>query len=105
MVTPADHVRSAPGLALTVDVCDVATGLVRAVTAGGRGDVPPFDVPRWRRKLTRYLGPDEDRWDPRFRAYLHDPVRRTVWVRLTPQKLRTQDLSYEVSSTAVPRAG
>ncbi|MFI5608815.1 pyridoxamine 5'-phosphate oxidase family protein [Amycolatopsis sp. NPDC051903] len=100
-----DHVRSSPGLALTVDVCDVATGLVRAVTATGRGDVLPFDVPRGRRKLTRYLGPDEERWDPRFRAYLHDPVRGTVWIRLKPGKLRTQDLSYEVSSTEAPPAG
>ncbi|HWD04016.1 MAG TPA: pyridoxamine 5'-phosphate oxidase family protein [Amycolatopsis sp.] len=100
-----DHVRASPALALTVDVCDVATGLVRAVTARGRADVLPFDVPRGRRKLTRYLGADEDRWDPRFRAYLHESTRGTVWIRLTPDKLRAHDLSYEVSSTAARPAG
>ncbi|WIX82108.1 pyridoxamine 5'-phosphate oxidase family protein [Amycolatopsis carbonis] len=97
------HVRASPRLALTVDVCDLATGLVRQVVASGPAEVVPFDVPRGRRKLVRYLGPDEQRWDSRFRAYLNDAGRGTVWVRLVPESLRGKDLSY-VSSTATPPA-
>ncbi|MEW2501532.1 MULTISPECIES: pyridoxamine 5'-phosphate oxidase family protein [unclassified Amycolatopsis] len=97
------QVRSSPRLALTVDVCDLATGLVRQVVASGPAEVVAFDVPRGRRKLARYLGPDEQRWDPRFRAYLTEADRGTVWVRLAPERLRAKDLSY-VSSTAAPSA-
>jgi len=46
--------------------------------------------------LSRYLGPDETRWDTRFRRYLHDdPAERgTVWLRLSPTSLTATDLSY-----------
>jgi hypothetical protein len=53
-------------------VCDLATGLVRQVIARGTAEILPFDVPRGRPKLTRYLGADEPAWDGRFRRYLHD---------------------------------
>ncbi|MFE6171331.1 pyridoxamine 5'-phosphate oxidase family protein [Streptomyces sp. NPDC056464] len=90
------RVREDPAVALVVDECDPATGLVRQVTARGRADLVPFDVPRGRRKLTRYLGADESRWDPRFVHYLHDdPAERgTVWLRLEPASLGVRDLSY-----------
>lgn len=72
---------------------------MRQVIARGRADVVPFDVPRGRRKLVRYLGADESRWDPRFVHYLHDdPAERgTVWLRLEPASLSVQDLSYAVA--------
>lgn len=90
-------VRADPATALVVDVCDPATGVVQLVIARGDAEVLPFDVPRGRRKLRRYLGDDEDAWDPRFRAYLHsDPAEAgTVWVRLAPRWLVARDLSYE----------
>lgn len=37
-----------------MDVCDLATGLVRQVIGRGRAEVLPFDVARGR-KLSRYL--------------------------------------------------
>lgn len=85
-----------PAIALVVDVCDVTTGLVRQVIASGDAEILPFDVPRGRRKLVRYLGGDEAAWDPRFRAYLLDDpsVRGTVWLRLEPTSLIATDLSY-----------
>ncbi len=87
-----------PHVALVVDVCDLTTGLVRQVIAGGIAEPVPFDVPRGRRKLVRYLGEDEQRWDQRFRRYLHgDHARQgTVWLRLRPDRMTAQDLSYEV---------
>ncbi|MCH5670986.1 pyridoxamine 5'-phosphate oxidase family protein [Streptomyces gilvus] len=94
----AGQVRDDPRVALVVDECDVETGLVRQVIARGRAELLPFDVARGRRKLARYLGPDEDRWDERFVRYLYgDPaVRGTVWLRVRPASLQAQDLSYAV---------
>jgi nitroimidazol reductase NimA-like FMN-containing flavoprotein (pyridoxamine 5'-phosphate oxidase superfamily) len=93
-----DRVRKDPALALTVDVCDTAAGLVQQVIARGRAKVVPFDIARGRRKLSRYLGPDETSWDARFRRYLHgDPTERgTVWLRMHPTRLTATDLSYQV---------
>jgi hypothetical protein len=92
------RVQADPAIAIVVDVCDLATGLVRQVIARGRGEILPFDVARGRRKLSRYLGEDETRWDRRFRHYLHDdPAEKgTVWLRLRPDSLAVQDLSYSV---------
>ncbi|QUQ70809.1 pyridoxamine 5'-phosphate oxidase family protein [Kutzneria sp. CA-103260] len=89
------RVREDPRVALVIDVCDVTTGLTRQVIARGKATVEPFDVARGRRKLTRYLGPDESLWDNRFRRYLHDDVG-TVWLRLVPESLQANDLSYSV---------
>ncbi len=93
------RVRDDPAVALVVDECDPATGVVRQVIARGPAEVVPFDVPRGRRKLARYLGADEGRWDRRFVHYLYDdPAERgTVWLRLAPTSLSVQDLSYEVA--------
>ena len=94
-----ERVRADPAVAITVDVCDVATGETKQLIAGGAAAALPFDVPRGRRLLSRYLGSDEQHWDARFREYLHrDPVDLgTVWVRLAPSFLRASDLSYGVS--------
>lgn len=85
-----------PAVALVVDECDLATGLVRQVIARGRAELVPFDVERGRRKLVRYLGTDEARWDERFVRYLYDdPAERgTLWLRLEPGSLVARDLSF-----------
>ncbi|WP_439333177.1 pyridoxamine 5'-phosphate oxidase family protein [Streptomyces zhaozhouensis] len=92
------HVVTEPEVALVVDECDLATGRVRQVIARGHGELLPFDVPRGRRKLSRYLGPDESRWDPRFVQYLHGDHehRGTRWLRIRPERLTAKDLSYRV---------
>ena len=92
------RVRADPALALIVDECDVTTGVVRQVITRGRGELVPFDVPRGRRKLVRYLGPDESRWDDRFVHYLYDdPASRgTAWLRITPGTMTVEDFSYSV---------
>ncbi|MBC9713463.1 pyridoxamine 5'-phosphate oxidase family protein [Streptomyces sp. TRM66268-LWL] len=94
-----DRVQKDPAVALVVDECDIATGRVLQVIARGRAELVPFDVPRGRRKLSRYLGADESLWDERFIGYLHDdPAQRgTKWLRLTPTSLKATDLSYTVT--------
>jgi len=88
------RIMERPRIALTVDVCELDTGVVLQVLASGDAEVRPFDVERGRRKLVRYLGADEERWDPRFRAYLQDAG--AVWVYLRPSRLVANDLSYRV---------
>lgn len=90
------RVRSDPSVAIVVDRCDLATGMVRQVIAQGRAALVPFDVPRGRRKLARYLGEDETRWDERFRRYLHDNPAGIAWLRLQPDAVIAKDLSYTV---------
>lgn len=90
------RIRADPAVALVVDECDPATGIVRQVIVHGNGILLPFDVPRGRRKLGRYLGTDESRWDNRFQRYLYDDPadRGTVWLRVPATLLRAKDLSY-----------
>jgi nitroimidazol reductase NimA-like FMN-containing flavoprotein (pyridoxamine 5'-phosphate oxidase superfamily) len=84
-----------PRLALVVDEFDLESGRVLQVLARGEGEVTAFDPDRARRKLVRYLGPDEAAWDLRFtEGTFEDPTTR--FVRLAPQALRARDLSYEV---------
>jgi hypothetical protein len=96
-----DRVKDDPKVALVVDECDLATGRVRQVIARGRAELVPFDVPRGRRKLSRYLGADEAVWDERFVRYLYDDPgeRGTMWLRLEPVSLTAMDLSYSVASS------
>lgn len=93
-----NRVQVDPALAVVVDECDLTTGTVRQVIARGQAEFLPFDVPRGRRKLSRYLGTDETCWDQRFRRYLYDdPTENgTVWLRLHPAVLKVKDLSYIV---------
>lgn len=95
------RVTTDPALAITVDVCDNSTGVVRQVVARGRAEILPFDVPRGRRMLGRYLGRDEAQWDERFHHYLHeDPTDSgVVWIRLRPTSFNAVDLSFRVGST------
>jgi hypothetical protein len=92
-----------PVFEVVVDTCELSTGTVRQVVGRGRGEVVPFDTGRGRRKLVRYLGPEQDRWDPRFSLH-GDPNDRGVrWARLVPDTLRILDLSFESSGAAASR--
>lgn len=81
--------------ALVVDTCDLGTGETRQVSARGPAEVLAFDPARTYRKLSRYLGPDRDTWDPRFTDYL--TTTETKLVRLSPERLVAQDLSFRPS--------
>jgi nitroimidazol reductase NimA-like FMN-containing flavoprotein (pyridoxamine 5'-phosphate oxidase superfamily) len=81
-----------PAVALVVDTCDLESGEVLQVRASGNAQIAPFDANRARRKLRRYLGPDEDRWDARFRATFDDDSAR--FARLAPERLVARDLSF-----------
>jgi hypothetical protein len=82
-----------PRLALVVDTCDLASGRTLQVTARGRAELRPFDADRARRKLRRYLGDDEERWDERFRGGTFDDPT-AAFVRLLPDALHARDVSF-----------
>jgi nitroimidazol reductase NimA-like FMN-containing flavoprotein (pyridoxamine 5'-phosphate oxidase superfamily) len=84
-----------PRVALVVDTCDLATGRTLKVTARGRAELWPFDPDRARRKLRRYLGDDENRWDERFRGGTFDDPA-AGFLRLRPDRLRASDASFSV---------
>ena len=85
-----------PRVALVVDTCDLATGTTLQVSAKGTAETLAFDPGRTYRKLSRYLGPDHETWDPRFSDYL--TTTDTQLVRLSPERLVARDLSFRPSS-------
>lgn len=95
--------RENPRVALAIDTCDLETGRVLQVIAAGEAEIVPFDPDRGRRKLLRYLGPDEELWDERFTSgTFEDPSTR--FARLAPATLRARDLSFAVGTNApLPR--
>lgn len=89
-----DRLLSDPAVALVVDTCDLRTGEIRQVTVTGTADVHAYDAGRARRLLRRYLGDDEQAWDPRF-----DPNAASggVLIRLVPERITARDRSYQPS--------
>lgn len=95
------HLEHDPRVALVVDTCDLATGEVIQVIAKGSAEQHPYDAARARRKLTKYLGPHEARWDAR-RFGAVDFSEGAWFVRLEPTSLVTQDLSYRPAPASPP---
>jgi nitroimidazol reductase NimA-like FMN-containing flavoprotein (pyridoxamine 5'-phosphate oxidase superfamily) len=86
--------KADPSVALVVDTCDLATGEMLEVTAGGEAEIYQLDPARSRRLLRRYLGGDESRWPERFTVHtLHNPSTRLI--RLQPSRMEARELSYE----------
>jgi hypothetical protein len=66
---------------------------VLQVRARGRAEIVPYDAERAMRKLSRYLGTDREKWEPRFQAgVVGDEATR--FVRLEPARLVARDLSF-----------
>lgn len=95
-----------PAATMVVDSCDLVTGETLQVIATGTAEIVDFEVARGRRMLSRYLGPDIDGWDARFRAYVTEPIiEGTVWVRLRPDRVVARDQSFHPATAAPPTAG
>ena len=98
----AQDLAEDPRVALVVDVTDIASGEVKGVTATGEAEIVLFDPERARRKLERYLGPDDALWDPRFRSSWDMAARNGAddepngLGRLEPRTLRAADSSFKV---------
>lgn len=82
-----------PRVQVVIDSCDLVAGEVLSVTMSGEARVRPFEAGLASRKLSKYLGPDPERWPSRFRATFEDPSARLIaLVPIHPPRLR--DLSF-----------
>jgi hypothetical protein len=89
------RVEREPLCALGVVDFDLASGRVHHVGMRGRATVEPWDRERARAILGKYIGPDVEAWDERFRQTLRDPTDQ-VLVRFEPDTVVARDQSYEV---------
>lgn len=72
---------------------DVRTGRVQHVGMRGHTSIEPFSRPRAEGILQRYLGPDADQWEERFRRL--DPDRWCL-LRFDPETVVLRDQSYQL---------
>jgi hypothetical protein len=78
---------------------DQRAGKVHHVGMRGSASVEPFDIPRAKRLLGRYLGQDESRWErARFLDSLHEAGN--ILVRFAPETVVIRDVSYEPRLTS-----
>ncbi len=84
---------------MSIDTCDLDTGEVFALTITGRAVVHPLDAELAKRKIAKYLGPDFDQWDSRFRDAFDDPTTRLVSLR-PAHPLRLRDMSFVPSKAS-----
>jgi hypothetical protein len=74
---------------------DLAAGGLFHLGLRGRAEVVAMDVPLFRRLLAKYLGPDENKWNPWFIenvACFDDPEGR--FIRLRPETIFTKNVSF-----------
>lgn len=91
------RVKLHPRSAVAIEDFDERAGTVQHVGMRGTAMLCDFDRGRATRLLTRYLGPDEGQWDPRFGASLGDP--ENTLVRFDAETVVCRDVSY----SAAPR--
>lgn len=89
------RIRQTPQVAVEIVDYDNARGIMRHLGLRGRATVEAMDQDLFRRLLSRYLGPDETRWNPWFIenvARIPDPSGRLI--RLVPDSIFTNDVSF-----------
>ena len=91
-----ENLRREPRCAIGVVDWRPASGLSQHVGLRGRAEVLPFDPAVARTIFKKYFGPDEDRWDPRFREDI-DGETGVPLVRFIPETVVLRDQSYKTS--------
>jgi len=84
-----------PRVAVEIVKFDNDAGVLLHLGLRGRAEVVAMDVPRFRRLLAKYLGPDESAWNPWFIetvARFDDPGGR--FIRLVPDSVFTHNASF-----------
>ena len=93
-----------PKLALMIDTTNHTTGRIYQVMVGGEAEMVPYDIPRARRMLHRYLGPDEASWSTapdNYPGYLQAPgPPGAVWLKIKPKTFKAFNFSYANSAYA-----
>ncbi|WP_368504892.1 pyridoxamine 5'-phosphate oxidase family protein [Alkalihalophilus sp. As8PL] len=86
------RLKQNPTCAIGIIDYEKVTGKVVHIGFRGKASVEPFDGERAERLLRRYLGPNQDKWDPRFKTF----NEHTILVRVKPETLVVRDQSYNV---------
>lgn len=84
-----------PRVAVEIVSFDAAAGTLLHLGLRGRAEVRPMDVPRFKRLLRKYLGPDEAAWNPWFVAEIarfDDTAGRLI--RIAPESVFTNNASF-----------
>lgn len=85
------RIEENPECAIGIVDFDPATGKVWHAGFRGRAAVEPFDKGLAVRLFTRYLGTEENNWDPMFKRFLDDS---NVLIRFVPETVVVRDQSY-----------
>ena len=101
------RIQKDPKLALLIDIEERDRGRTYQIMANGNAEITPYDIPRARRMLHRYLGPDEASWSTApddYPGYLRESgPPGAVWLKIKPTSLKTFNFSYAGSPYA-PKA-
>ncbi|MDQ0252676.1 putative pyridoxamine 5'-phosphate oxidase family protein [Evansella vedderi] len=85
------RIKNNPKCAIGIIDFNVETGLVLHVGFRGVATVEPFNTAITNRLLSKYLGPDEKNWDPRFRNLDNS----NVLICFVPKTVVVRDQSYK----------
>ncbi|BCB03656.1 pyridoxamine 5'-phosphate oxidase family protein [Bacillus sp. KH172YL63] len=88
-----DRIKEFPLCSIGVTDLDHTTGKVLHAGFRGRATIEPFDVRIAKMLLQRYLGPNEERWDPRFKGLGNS----NILVRFVPDTVVVRDQSFTPS--------
>lgn len=86
-----NRVEENPECAIGIIDFDHTTGKVLHTGFRGRATVEPFDKGIVVRLFARYLGPEEDKWDPMFKKFLDDS---NILIRFVPETVVVRDQSF-----------
>jgi hypothetical protein len=84
------RIKENPKCAIGIVDLDHTTGKVLHAGFRGSGTVEPFDKGIATRLLKRYLGSEEENWDPRFQ----DLGDSNVFIRFVPETVVVRDQSF-----------
>jgi hypothetical protein len=91
------RIRDDPRAAIGIVDFKLPAGRVRHVGMRGAATVQSWDRARAARLLSRYLGPDQSRWEDRIKFALDDNSNR--WIRFEAETVVVRDQSYSFSRT------
>ncbi len=97
-----ENLRREPRCAIGIVDWDPATGRSQHVGLRGRAEALAFDSGVARAIFRKYFGPDEDRWDPRFREDI-DGKTGVPLIRFTPETVVVRDQSYQPPGSGAAR--
>jgi nitroimidazol reductase NimA-like FMN-containing flavoprotein (pyridoxamine 5'-phosphate oxidase superfamily) len=84
-----------PSCAVDIVEFDVARGVLLHLGLRGQAEVLPKDPDRFRRLLTKYLGPDPADWNPWFVETVADVENdENRFLKLVPDSVFTNNVSY-----------